>query len=388
MSKILIIDDDPIIQMVLRRTLQEQGYEVILARNGEEGIAQAKEHCPALIICDWQMPRTSGLDVCREVKEDPALSKTFFILLTSRSTIEDRIRGLDTGADDFLSKPIEVNEMKARVRSGLRLHQVFQQLQTLAEDLQAQKHTLEAEMMEAAEYVRSLLPEREPTDGNVSIDYRFLPSKQLGGDCFDYYWLDPDFLMIYLIDVSGHGLGSALPSVWVQNLLRSQSLPNVNFYRPDIVLQALNEAFQMDDQNDRYFTIWYGVYNRPKRQLFYASAGHPPAVLLSKADGVAPQVKHLKTRGSPIGMFPEAKYTSERCIIDESSTLYIFSDGIYEVNQPDGTMWGLDGFVQLLTDSDTSTGWNLDDLLEKAKFLNATDTFEDDCSLLQIKFDG
>lgn len=358
---------------------------MLLARNGEEGVAQAQKHCPALIICDWQMPKMSGLDVCRQVKADESLANTFFILLTTRSTVEDRIQGLDTGADDFLSKPIEVNELKARVRSGLRLYRAAQQLQTLAKDLQAQKQTLEAEMVEAAEYVRSLLP--EPMSGDVTIDSRFLPSKQLGGDCFDYYWLDPDFLMIYLIDVSGHGLGSALPSVSVQNLLRSQSLPGVNFYRPDIVLQTLNEVFQMDDQNDQYFTIWYGVYNKQRRQLFYASAGHPPAVLLTKVEGEAPQVKCLKTRSSPIGMFPNTKYVSERCVIDDSSSLYIFSDGIYEVNQPNGTIWGLDGFIQLLIEANNSDTCSLDDLLHKVKLLSGSDTLEDDCSLLQVKFD-
>ncbi|KAM3097625.1 SpoIIE family protein phosphatase [Phormidesmis sp. 146-12] len=386
MFRILVIDDDPFTRLLLQKTLQGQTYDVILADSGEDGMTKALKFRPALIICDWQMPGMDGLEVCRWVKTTPELAHTFFILLTTRTAVQDRVTGLDAGADDFLCKPIEGIELHARVRAGLRLYQVFHALQKSSQELQIQKQILEAQFAEAAEYVRSLLP--EPMTGEVTINARFLPSKQLGGDCFDYYWLDPDFLMIYLIDMSGHGLGSALPSVSVQNLLRSQSLPGANFYRPDIVLQALNEAFQMDNQNDQYFTIWYGIYNRPKRQLFYASAGHPPAILLSNVEGAAPQVKQLKTRGNPIGMFPDAKYVSDRCVVDESSTLYIFSDGIYEVTQPDGSMWGLDGFIDLLIDPDIAIHNNLDHLLQKARVMNNSEHFQDDCSVLQVKFNG
>ena len=124
--KILVIDDDRIIQLILKKTLQEQSYEVILASSGEQGIKQAYKYHPALIICDWLMDEMDGLEVCRRIKSDPYLSITFFILLTSRKAVEDRVEGLDTGADDFLVKPIEVSELKARVRSGLRLYQTNQ----------------------------------------------------------------------------------------------------------------------------------------------------------------------------------------------------------------------------------------------------------------------
>jgi Response regulators consisting of a CheY-like receiver domain and a winged-helix DNA-binding domain len=111
------------------------------------------------------MPGLDGLEVCRRVKANPNLSTTFFILLTAQSAVEDRIQGLDTGADDFLAKPIEINELQARVRAGLRLH-------ALSEDLQAQKRLLEKELSEAASYVRSLLP--APLTGEIDIDSRFI----------------------------------------------------------------------------------------------------------------------------------------------------------------------------------------------------------------------
>lgn len=377
MFQILVIDDDTAVQELLRRTLKKQGYEVTVASNGEDGIAQAQKLRPALIICDWIMPRLTGIDVCRRVKADPDLSTTQFFLLTSLGSIADRVKGLDAGADDFISKPIELNELQARVRAGLRLHQ-------LSRDLKIAKQSLEAELAEAAEYVQSLLP--DPMVEPVSIESKFIPSRQLGGDCFDYNWLDSNYLAIYLLDVAGHGLRAALPSVAVLNLLRSRALPNIDYYKPSDVLRALNTTFQMSYQNDKYFTIWYGVYNRSDRKLVYASAGHPPAVLISQSPTSQAKVQQLRTPGMPVGMFPDARYIDNSCDVEDFSTLYIFSDGVYEINQPDGNIWGLDPFVDLLAAYNGGTADQLELVLSYTQKLNAKAVFDDDWSLLKINF--
>jgi sigma-B regulation protein RsbU (phosphoserine phosphatase) len=381
--KILVIDDDRIIQIVLKQALQGQGYEVILASSGVQGVEQAYQHHPALIICDWQMDEMDGLEVCRIIKSEPSLSSTFFILLTARTAVEDRVEGLDNGADDFLSKPIDVSELKARVRAGLRLYQTNQELQRLAEDLQIQKQLLETELHEAADYVASILP--EPMSGAVKIDYRFLPSSQLGGDCFDYYWLDEKNLVIYLLDVSGHGLAAALPSISVHNLLRSQTLPQANFHQPSEVLNALNEVFQMDQHNARYFTIWYGVFNIESYQLTYATAGHPPALLLSQSTDSSIDIKQLITPSMPIGAFAEGEYKNAVCKIQPSSKIYVFSDGVYEIELPDGSLWKLNDFINLLTRCKHNF-LNLDDVLAAIKTATGSQLFTDDCSLLEINF--
>lgn len=381
--KILVIDDDRIIQIVLKQALEGQGYEVILASDGKQGIEQAYKHHPAMIICDWQMDEMDGLEVCRNIKSELSLSTTFFILLTSRTTVEDKVEGLDNGADDFLSKPIEISELKARVRAGLRLYQSNQELQRLAEDLQIQKQLLETELHEAADYVTSILP--EPMSGLVTINYRFLPSNQLGGDCFDYYWLDEKNLVIYLLDVSGHGLAAALPSISVHNLLRSQTLLSANFYQPSEVLNALNEVFQMEKHNARYFTIWYGVLNIESHQLTYSTAGHPPALLLSQSTDSSINIKQLITPSMPIGAFTEGEYQNAVCEIQPASKIYVFSDGVYEVEQRDGSLWNLKDFINLLTKCNQQF-LDLDHILEAIKTTTGSKTFTDDCSLLEIGF--
>jgi len=395
MFKILIIDDDPILRMIVKKALQNQGYDLTIACNGEEGILEARKIRPALIICDWMMSGIDGLEVCRQIKIDPALATTFFILLTAKGASQgeedDRIRGLDAGADEFISKPIEMNELKARVRAGLRLHQLSQDLQQqkqdleqLNQDLQEQKHILETELAEAADYVRSLLP--LPLVGLVTIKSLFVPSAQLGGDCFDYYWIDDDNLAIYLLDVSGHGVGSALLSVSVLNILRSQSLPNTNFCQPAEVLKSLNESFQMSKHGDKYFTILYGVFNRVNHQLIYANAGHPAAVMISGNDPKNINIRKLESLDLPIGFLPDFNFQTAVLEVEENSSLYIFSDGAYEILQSDGQIWGFDSFVNLLlTHSKTNTN-HLHQVLPQIIKLSGHQNFDDDLSLLQINF--
>lgn len=376
MYKILVIDDDIAIQELLKRALQKQGYEVTVASNGEDGFQQAQNLQPALIICDWIMPRLTGIEVCSRVKANSELSTTFFILLTSLGTVQDRVKGLDAGADDFISKPIEMSELTARVRAGLRLHQ-------LSQDLQTQKQLLEAELAEAADYVRSLLP--EPLMEPVKVESQFIPSRKLGGDCFDYYWLDDNYLAVYLLDVAGHGLRAALPSVSVLNLLRSKTIPNIDYHQPSDVLRALNNTYQMTYQNDKYFTIWYGVYNRSENQLVYASAGHPPAVLIL-GNGQPSQVNKLKTPGMPIGMFPDVTYVDNSCVVEKLSSLYIFSDGVYEIPQPGGEIWGMDNFINLILEYHKYGYFHLDKILNYVQDLNCGNPFSDDFSLLKVIF--
>ncbi|MEM9003336.1 MAG: SpoIIE family protein phosphatase [Cyanobacteria bacterium P01_F01_bin.86] len=401
---ILVIDDDPLILKSLQRLLRKRGYRVATAIDAAAGLQTAIRLAPSVIICDWLLPGDlSGLDICHHIKQDPQLSTTAVLMMTSHTDIANRVEALEAGADDLLIKPVDTAALIARVKSGMRLHQ-------LTQDLRAQTHRLENELAEAATYVSSLLPADVPKDEGhpVAVSSRFISSQELGGDCFDHYWLDPDYLVMYLLDVSGHGLGAALLSTSVLNVLRSQSLPGVNFYRPETVLKGLNEAFQMNDQGDKYFTIWYGVYNRATRDLSYASAGHPPAMLVTPS--FPPRhnatIERLRTPGMPIGMMPDTVYQWQRCRIALHSRLYIFSDGIYEIqadqqaegiqmgdrtqhpsnNSPsEAPQLGLDGFMQLLNRLERRQELTLDTLIQQVSQFGGN-YFEDDLSLLEIDF--
>ena len=378
MLKVLVIDDDIVMQRILKNILQGQGYEVIVAQNGTEGVSLAQKHHPALVLCDWMMPDIDGLDVCRQIKLEQNIYSSIFILLTSKAAIEDKVKALDNGADDFLSKPIDKSELIASVRAGLRIYQLNQ-------DLQVQKQLLEAELNEASDYIKSLLP--TVLEGSVNISAEFIPSTQLSGDCYDFYWLDHDHLIIYLIDTAGHGVGAALLAISILNLMRSQSFGKEKLYTPDEIMAELNRAFQMSRHNGRYFTMWYGVFQRSQRKLTYASAGHPNGLLIV-GDGVEnPQIKQLPSLDIPIRFFPDMEYSSAEVSIPSDSKLYIFSDGVFEVMQENEKIWGMSKFINFLTGKFLAKEEiSADSILEEIRRETPNAKFDDDVSLLQIHF--
>jgi serine phosphatase RsbU (regulator of sigma subunit) len=193
------------------------------------------------------------------------------------------------------------------------------------------------DLARASAYVQSLLPPPLET-GPVRTEWRFVPSAQLGGDGFGYEWLDPDTFVFYLVDVSGHGVGSALHSVTVLNVLRQRALASIDFRNPAEVFAALNDRFPMDRHNGMYFTMWYGVYHAGDRSLAYGCAGHHPAYLVP-LDRSATQP--LGTPNFMIGVMPGCAYETQRITLPAGSTLYVFSDGVFEFETKDQQRWAL-----------------------------------------------
>jgi serine phosphatase RsbU (regulator of sigma subunit) len=246
----------------------------------------------------------------------------------------------------------------------------------------AQAHArLQSELDEAALYVRSLLP--PPLSDPFAVDWRFVPSSELGGDAFGYHWLDPGHFAIYLLDVCGHGVGPSLLSVAVLRVLQAASLREVDFRDPAQVLGALNEVYQMQSTKDLYFTLWYGVYQPASRRLHFGSAGHPSALLVDPCAGDAVL---LKAKGLPLGMMPGVTYACETITVPPDCRLYLMSDGAFEVEQPDGAMLAFDDFVRFMTDPTIDDDSGLDRLYRHLVALRGCDTLDDDFSIVRFAF--
>ncbi len=193
-------------------------------------------------------------------------------------------------------------------------------------------------------------------------------------------------LALYLIDVSGHGIEAALFSVTLMNMLKTQVLPGADFFEPASVLDRLNASFKMEEQNNLFFTAWYGVWDKARRELAYASAGSPPALLVLP-DG---STEELSTGGMIVGVDADARYDSARAEVPKGSGLYVFSDGIYEFRAKDGTIFGIERFTQALLRIVSSPRGGkrvLDRILDKAKAESSSKRFPDDISLLELRLD-
>ena len=239
---------------------------------------------------------------------------------------------------------------------------------------------LNRDLQRASKYVFSLLPE-PITSGLVRAHWRFVPSTQLGGDAFGYCWLDPHTFVFYLLDVSGHGAGSAMHSVTVLNVLRQRALPDVDFRNPGAVLSSLNARFPMDGHGGLFFTMWYGVYDTRTRTLSYSSAGHHPAFLLSPGR----QSPHpLGLPALMIGAFGGSEYQVQETTVPPGSLVYLFSDGVFEIVTRDGVRWELANFLSLLSEPALPGVPEAERLYRAVTQTAATTQLEDDFSLMVV----
>ncbi len=247
-------------------------------------------------------------------------------------------------------------------------------------ELLAARQALADELAQAASYVRSLLPAR--LTGDIVTEHEFVSSSQLGGDLFGYHWLDDDRLAMYLLDVCGHGVGAALLSVSVQHAIRSQTLHGVRFDQPHEVLTSLNRTFPMEEHDGRFFTIWYAVYDRRDRLLRYASAGHPPSIMI-EANG---NVTRLGCANLIAGVDVDTVYDLHAHAIPAGARLYLLSDGVFEAEVAGGQLLGLDGLTRMLLTPQGSTPLPRY-VFEEICRQHGSNQLDDDFSLVEFTFE-
>ena len=382
---ILLVDDIPANLHVLVSALRED-YRIKTATCGEDALALAKrEDRPELILLDVMMPDMGGIEVLQHLRESQETRNIAVIFISADTSEQSQLNGLELGADDYLTKPVVPTVLKVRVRNLLQRIHSEQERNEAYRKLAVAQQRLAEEVAEAAKYVRSLLP-KPLAEGPVRVDWRFLPSSELGGDSFGYHWLDRDHFAVYLLDVSGHGVGSSLLSVSVLDVLRSEALPNTDFREPSQVLRGLNAAFPTDLHNDMFFTIWYGVLCLSTRQLAYSGGGHPPAMLFNGLPN-ASSLHMLESQGTLIGIKPNENFETQLLDLCPGAKLFLFSDGVFEIEQQNHEMWGLDNLIHYICSTQPDHPL-LDSLLEHILKLQGNDQLEDDFSILEIDWIG
>jgi phosphoserine phosphatase RsbU/P len=381
--RVLLVDDQAIVGETVRRMLApEPDIAFQFCQDPAQAIPTAASWNPTVILQDLVMPDIDGLDLVRFFRAHPQLKDVPLIVLSSKEEAVTKADAFARGANDYLVKLPDRIELVARIRYHSRGYINLLQRNEAYRALLKSQQELASEVARAAQYVTSLLP-APVAEGRVRAAWRYVPSAELGGDSFGYHWIDSRSFALYLLDVCGHGVGSALLSVSALNVLRSQSLANIDFHDPSAVLAAMNESFQMSQHNNLYFTLWYGVYDSVSRRLRYSSGGHPPAFLMR--DG-AP-TRHLLTPNFFIGGFPKAAFASQETEVAPGARLYLFSDGVYEVDRPDETMWTIEELERYLAQASPGTDTEIDSLHRELQRMHGSEVLDDDFSMLRVDFD-
>jgi serine phosphatase RsbU (regulator of sigma subunit) len=247
--------------------------------------------------------------------------------------------------------------------------------------LRVANERMQQDLDAGAAYVRALIP--PPMQGSVTINWKYVPSSNLGGDTIGYHWIDADHLAMYLIDVTGHGLDSALLAVTITNVIRSQSLPAVDMKRPDQVVAALNQAFQGAQHGLKYFTIWYGVYEPGTRRLTWTGGGHHPAVLLSPR---ATSSKLLESGGPIVGCMEDMDFPAESCEVPAPARMLLFSDGIFEILRDDELVWNLSDAIAFMSQWSSRDESLTEALYDEVRERRGSIHLDDDFSIIEAFF--
>lgn len=377
---ILVVDDNPENCDVLVRRLTSEGYATHTAGDGHEALVMLLAHEIDLVLLDVIMPDFDGHQVLNAIKQDPQLRHIPVIMVTALDELRQAVRCIENGADDYLTKPVNPTMLRARMGSSLDRKRLRDQEQRALHELQETQKKLMAELAEAAAYVGSQLPAHLTSP--IPIEWTFIPSSTLGGDAFDYFWLDESHLALHLVDVCGHGVSAALFSLEIMKSIRERTLQGVNYFDPSAVLQALNNAFPMEKHHNMFFTMWYGVYHVPTRTMKYSSGGHPPGLLFT-ADS---EPKQLRTANLVLGIFADYEFVSESCLIPANSRFYLISDGTYEIQRPHAAMMTLGELTDYLRQQRVTGSALFQNLHAHLLKEQGAENLDDDFSLVEFMF--
>ncbi len=348
-GKILIVDDNIVNRKLLGGILSKQGYELVEAEDGLAAIELANNEEPDLILLDIVMPKKDGYEVCKELKSDPHTADIPIIFLSAKNEVKDKIKGFELGGADYVTKPFDRGEVLARVKAHLKIRFLTKELIKSNAELLRKQKSLDEDLKAASEIQKSLLPKLKGKIEIGEIAWEFMPCGRVGGDLFNFFPLDENNWAIYILDVSGHGVPSAMVAVSVSQMLNPHTTyilkvgtsdsPYYKISSPSEVLGLLDKEYPID-RFEKFFTMSYLVLDFREGVLRYSNAAHPPPVLLHR-DG---SFELLKEGGTIIGMGGMLPFEEGVRHLESGDKLILYTDGIIEYQNKSGEFYGEERF--------------------------------------------
>lgn len=362
---ILVIDDETMNRKVLAWSLAEAGFRILEAASGEEGIELAVRHGPELIILDIVMPGEDGFAVCERLQKNPRTCGMPIIFLSGLSEMDDKLRGLESGAVDYVTKPFLGAEVVARARIHLRLGRARQAL------VEAQAAKLSA--LRQAQQSILVSPADLPQAG---FAVRFHTVHEAGGDIYDVFDIGEGSHGYLAADVTGHDLGASFWTPAVKTLIRQNAGP---VYAPAETFSTMNSVLRQVLSEGQMLTAAYLALNRTSGKARLVRAGHPSPVL--HRVGGAPEL--LSPEGDVLGCFASTHHEEMKISVSPGDRFYLYTDGLLE--RPGRTL--SKGQAELLASCARHAGAALDDATGAilADLVRMDDTLTDDVVLLAVE---
>jgi phosphoserine phosphatase RsbU/P len=348
-EKILLAHTAGTDQSKILRFLRNHGYQVLTAASLDETVGLLGQF-PDLLLLDADLGKDSPLAM---QQLGTLCCDAHIPALVFSSSPDARLRQRTPWAE-VMERHENGPELLARIAGQLRLRRLSDELRMVRNHLQQKEREYEENLRSAAQVQKSLLPSVCPTLRNCRLAWRFLPCASIGGDIFNVLQLDEKTVMFYLLDVSGHGISSAMVSVAVYQSMSLQTgqivkrrLDAPPYYRippPAEVLDSLEEQYPFE-RFEKFFTITYLLLDIDTGHLRYSNAGHPPPLLL-RHNG---QMELLQAGGTIIGLGSHVPFTEGEALLQDGDRLFLYSDGITEHMNRASELFGEQRLQQKIT---------------------------------------
>ena len=401
--RILVVDDSRAQTALIATMLKKFGHEVDVAYDGTEALLLWEWYPHDIVISDWLMPGLTGPELCNRIRGTRAPYYTYFILLTSKSGAEEIAAGLDAGADDFLTKPVSAQELRARVRAGHRLIEKERelvrrnaQLSDALEEIRKLYDALDNDLIDARRLQQSLVRDQEASFDGGDVALYLRPSGHVGGDLVGHYPIGETGVGLFSIDVSGHGIASALLTARLAGFFAGPVPPqNIGLARdargeiigrdPADVVAELNKIMMNELRAEQYLTMYLAHVDFASGEVRYVQAGHPNALILSPKG----EVREIGASGLPVGLFEDAEYESATLTLQPGERLISATDGFSEAENAQGDMIGQLGLQMMLhRRSDLSGRAMLETLVWDLTEWAGEADFQDDLSAVLFEYSG
>jgi sigma-B regulation protein RsbU (phosphoserine phosphatase) len=341
--RILIVDDDPLSRRLLIRSL-EKDYDVAGCPSGFETMQMLEGDGPALVVLDYQMPDLNGAQVCELIRSspDPEVSQSPIILLTAHSNAEHEIECLRAGADDFVTKPVNMAVLRARIDTHLRLNALRKQLLAQKSELEKWRSRHEEDLEAARLTQQAILPARLPSLDGWTFDARYHPLMQIGGDIYDWVKTAEGSLLVWMSDATGHGASAALLTTLSKLLFRHAAAET---HEPAGIMDYVEREFQAVFKGHSFMTAGCLILSPGQGRVTFCGAGQPP-LLVARRSG---SVESIRSARPPLGLNSAARSIAETCELAPGEAILLYTDGLYEMHNPHGERLGHDALARLLS---------------------------------------
>ncbi|MEM8851132.1 MAG: fused response regulator/phosphatase [Pseudomonadota bacterium] len=398
--RVLVVDDSAAQRRLMSAVLKRLDLDVVSAASAEAALslcATPGGQDIGMILSDWQMPGMDGPTFCKEFRGLDRSNYTYFVLMTSETDRSAKAKGLEAGADDFLTRPVDLAELRARIRAGRRILRMQEQLihrnhevQTAYADLQSIHDAIARDLVEARRLQRAFLPPRHHKAGASELNLSLLACNQIGGDLVGYFPLPGDAIALFSIDVSGHGIASALLTGRLSGLFSSRSRARNIAFRadgtvipPDQVMGHLNDFMLQELASDIYFTAVLAYVDLSCGQVVLCQAGHPHPLVRS-ADGTVVQIGE---GGPPVGLIEGTEFDAVTFQLHPGDALLAYSDGLTECTDTWGDMLEEEGLMSLLASISPEAEDVIAEIEGGLRAHVGINGFDDDVSMLLLRYD-